>query len=411
MRTACRILVVAAALFVATTVLPGCRSSEPVVVAPPESSSTPQPTTSTVEPQPLSKIQLDFELVAEGFDQPLYATGSGDGSGRLFVVEKTGRVWILHDGVKAENAFLDMSDAVSTDSERGLLGLAFAPDFETSGNFYIDYTNTDGNTTISRMTAEGDVANRSSEEVLLTIAQPFANHNGGMVAFGPDGYLYIGMGDGGSGGDPQGNGQDLGVLLGKLLRIDVDPAVAGDSYAIPPDNPFVVDGGPARLEEIWAYGLRNPWRFSFDRETGDLWIGDVGQNIWEEIDFQPWHSAGGENYGWNVYEATHTYPPDTQAPANTAPYIMPVVEYDHDAGQSVTGGYIYRGEGEPGLYGTYLYGDFEGGTIWGLQSTDTGFENRKLSGTDFSISSFGQDDDGELYVVDFRGAVYRIHAK
>ncbi|MDH4140319.1 MAG: PQQ-dependent sugar dehydrogenase [Coriobacteriia bacterium] len=395
-----------------------CRSSGPVVVEPTPTTSTTSTPTDAVrpEPAPLSQITLNFEPVADGFDQPLFLTGAGDGSGRLFVVEKGGRVWILRDQKRLADPFLDLSAKVSTESERGLLGLAFAPDFEESGELYVDYTDLGGNTVVSRMTATGDAARADSEEVLLRIVQPYANHNGGMVAFGPDGYLYIGTGDGGSGGDPEGNGQKLGALLGKLLRIDVRSRSAGTPYGVPADNPFA-SGTPqastdgARRPEIWAWGLRNPWRFSFDRETGDMWIGDVGQNEWEEIDFEPASSAGGENYGWNVLEATHPYPPGASKPENGARYTAPVVEYDHGAGQSVTGGYVYRGSGEPNLFGTYLYGDFEVGRIWGLQRTADGIETRELADTKMLISSFGEDDAGELYVVDFNGSVYRVRAE
>ncbi len=387
----------------------GGTDTQPVVVQPdPPASEQPTvaPEPAAPQPVPLAELSVRLEKLIDGFDQPLFVTGAGDGSDRLFVLEKSGRAWLVRGGVRSATPFLDMSDAVSTDSERGLLGMAFSPTFSTDGYVYVDYTDRKGSTTISRFKVSGEVVDRTSEQKLLTIAQPFANHNGGMIAFGPDGYLYVGMGDGGSGGDPKGNGQRLGVLLGKLLRIDV---AGGGAYSVPADNPFV--STPNALPEIWAYGLRNPWRWSFDRETGDLWIGDVGQNTWEEIDFAPASSAGGENYGWNTYEATHPFPPGSNAV--TGDFTMPVIEYGRGAGQSTTGGYVYRGAAYEAMWGTYLYGDFGSGDLWGLRrAADGTIENRLLLETGFSLVSFGQDDDGELYVVDFGGGtVYRVVAE
>ena len=404
---------VAALLAILLIALAGCgKPSAPVVVQP--TSPPTQVDTSTAKPTvpALSDIAIGFELVADGFDQPLFATSAGDRSGRLFVVEKTGRIWILRDGARSAKAFLDLSGAVSTDSERGLLGLAFSNSFAEDGLFYVDYTDKNGATTISRFTASGDTANRGSEQVLLKIEQPYANHNGGMIVFGPDGHLYIGMGDGGSGGDPKENGQNTSVLLGKLLRIDVagdNTATRDTEYGIPPDNPFA--GSAKDAQEIWATGLRNPWRFSFDRTTGDLWIGDVGQNAWEEIDFQVAGSLGGNNYGWSTFEGTHTYPPDTPAPKDAAKYVQPVVEYDHKTGESVTGGYVYRGIAQPELLGTYFYGDYVSGRVWGLRRSASGVENRQLADTKYAVVSFGEDDLGELYMVDFGGAIYRVVSK
>ena len=392
--------------------LTGCGgSSEPVVIEPNPPSSEPTAGPAPAAPVPLADIAISLEPVVDGFEEPLFVAGPGDGSGRLFVLEKTGRIWIVRDGERSAAPFLDLSGTVSTQSEQGLLGLAFSPRFSKDNLFYVDYTREDGATVVSRISAKRDEAAAGGEQVLLTVAQPYANHNGGMLAFGPDGYLYVGLGDGGSGGDPDGNGQNLGTLLGKLLRLDVT-ARASDArdaeYRVPPDNPFVNQQGA--MPEVWAYGLRNPWRFSFDRETGDLWIGDVGQNAWEEIDFQPASSAGGENYGWNHYEATHPYPPD--ADAREGAYTMPVVEYDRDAGKSVTGGYVYRGKAEGELAGTYFYADFVSGRIWGLQRGASGIETRLLLDTDYSIASFGEDDEGELYVVDYTGGgIYRIVAE
>ncbi len=391
--------------------LAGCKTSNPPVVVAPQPTSTAEPT-AAIEPTgaALADISIGFVRVADGFAQPLFVTAAGDGSGRLFVVEKSGRIWILRGATRAPQPFLDISAAVSTQSERGLLGLAFSQSFAEDGLFYVDYTDKDGTTTISRFSAKGDAATPGSEQVLLKIKQPYANHNGGMIAFGPDGDLYIGMGDGGGGGDPHRNGQNTKVLLGKVLRIDVardSTAVRDTEYGIPPDNPFANTPGAAR--EIWAYGLRNPWRFSFDRKTGDLWIGDVGQDVWEEIDFQAADSAGGENYGWNLYEGTHPYPPGSKP--RTGDFTMPVVEYDHKTGEAVTGGYVYRGSAQPALFGTYFYGDYVSGRVWGLQREASGFQTRELADTGYNVVSFGEDDAGELLLVDFKGAVYRVVAK
>ena len=403
MRTTPPLTVASLVLLVSAALGAGCTPAAEPGPAP----GTPGP----AEPPAPRADTISFEQVAEGFDQPLYVTGAGDGSGRLFVLEKTGRAHIVADGQRA-GVFLDLSGVVSTESEQGLLGIAFSPAFADDGQVFVSYTDRRGASVLSRFTADGDAVDVASEQVLLTVAQPYKNHNGGMIEFGPDGYLYFGLGDGGSGGDPQGNGQDLTTLLGAMLRIDVmqTGTARSNAYAIPADNPFV--GRSGARPEIWAYGLRNPWRFSFDRATGDLWIGDVGQNAWEEIDFQPAGSAGGENYGWNIYEGTHTYPPGEPEPANAAEFTGPIFEYDRDAGKSVTGGYVYRGSAIPWLVGTYVYGDFVDGRVWGLTRTsDGGVENRLLAQTHFRISSFGEDDDGELYLVDYSGAVYRIVAE
>lgn len=362
-----------------------------------------------VEAIALADIKVGLEPVADGFEQPLYVTGAGDGSNRLFVLEKTGRVWEIREGKRAR-VTLDLSRKVSTESEQGLLGIAFSPAFADDGLVFVSYTQADGASVLSRFTMNGDTIDAASEKMLLHVAQPYANHNGGMITFGPDGYLYYGLGDGGSAGDPFGNGQDSGSLLGKMLRLDViggagDPA----GYVVPDDNPFIGQAGAK--SEIWATGLRNPWRFSFDRATGDLWIGDVGQNAWEEIDLQPADSPGGENYGWNLFEATHPYPPDSVAP-DAAGFTMPIAEYDRAAGTSVTGGYVYRGTATPGLSGTYFYADFSVGRIWALQrAADDSVRTRELLDTGLMIASFGEDDAGELYVVDFNGSVYRMMAE
>ncbi len=360
-----------------------------------------QDTAPSAPPNPDS-VQL--VSVVEGFDRPIYVTGAGDGSGRLFVVEQPGVIQIVKDGEWLETPFLDIRSLINSGgSERGLLGLAFHPDYAKNGLFFVDYTDVNGDTAVARYHVSvdnPDLADPDSAAVILAQRQPYANHNGGNLQFGPDGYLYIGLGDGGSGGDPQGNGQNLGTWLGKILRIDVD----ADPYAAPDNNPFV--STPGAKPEIWAYGLRNPWRFSFDRATGDLYIGDVGQNRWEEVDFQSADSKGGENYGWNVYEASHPY----NGAAGSSDMVMPIAEYGHDSGISVTGGFVYRGSLVPGLAGIYFYADYGSATIYSLYRDASGVWQNDLfkQGAAAAISSFGQDDDGELYVVDYAGKILRF---
>ncbi len=350
-----------------------------------------------------------FVEVASGFRRPLYMTNAGDGSNRLFVVEQGGRIFIIENDQRLETPFLDLTQIVSRDanqsgySERGLLGLAFHPDYENNGFFYVNYTDLNGDTVIARYNVSADdpnLADPDSGVTLLTADQPFPNHNGGELAFGPDGHLYIGLGDGGSGGDPQNNAQNLSNLLGKILRLDVGDG--SGAYIIPEDNPFVDSAAP----EIWAYGLRNPWRFSFDMETGDLYISDVGQNMWEEVNHLPAGTGSGANLGWRIYEGTHPYSGEP-APADL---IMPVAEYSHSQGVSITGGYVYRGEAIPDLQGVYLYGDFGYGTIWYLYQDSAGeWQNGTYkTGTGLTISSFGVDEAGELYVVNYGGALLRL---
>jgi uncharacterized protein (TIGR03437 family) len=342
--------------------------------------------------------------VANGLSGTTDIQHAGDGSGRLFLVQQNGIVRILKSGSLLTTPFLDIRAKTAAGSERGLLGMAFPPDFAQKQRFYVDYTDLNGNTVIAqyRVTSNRDVADAATEIVLLRINQPFSNHNGGQVRFGPDGYLYIAMGDGGSGGDPQGNGQSLGTLLGKLLRIDVETTPG--QVGIPSTNPFVNTAGARG--EIWAYGLRNPWRFSFDRATGDLWTGDVGQGQYEEIDLQPASGRGGENYGWNRTEGLHCY----TAGCSTANLTPPVFEYTHTSGAcSVTGGFRYRGALSPGLRGTYVYGDYCNGRIWGLEWNGSAWSNRLLLASGFLITTFGEDEAGEIYVSDANtGTVRRI---
>ena len=316
--------------------------------------------------------ELRTTQVASGIAAPTDIQNANDGSGRLFFVQQNGIVRIFRGGTVNSRPFLDIIAKTRADGERGLLGLAFPPGYAQKQRFYVDYTDLNGDTIIAqyRVSSNPDLADAASENVLLKIAQPFANHNGGQVRFGPDGYLYIGMGDGGSAGDPLGNGQNRGALLGKLLRIDVesDPG----RVRIPPDNPFVDVAGVR--PEVWAFGLRNPWRFSFDRTTCDLWIADVGQDSYEEVNFQAASSRGGENYGWNRMEGMHCYKPN----CNMQGLVLPVAEYPHSQGCSVSGGFVYRGRSSPGLRGIYLYGDYCSGRIWGTERQGADWVTREL---------------------------------
>lgn len=353
-----------------------------------------------------SAQRIQFVKVADGLSAPVFLTHAPKDPSRLFVVEQRGKIRVWEKGRLLPDPFLDLSQKVSCCGERGLLGLAFHPQYAKTGYFFVNYTNQDGNTVIARYQASADSgrADASSATIFLTIQQPYANHNGGMIAFGPDGYLYIGMGDGGSGGDPHNNAQNKNTLLGKILRIDVD---SGSPYGIPQDNPFVGKSGVR--PEIWAYGLRNPWRFSFDRKTGDLWIGDVGQGRIEEIDLQPASSRGGENYGWKLMEGSECFLSDS---CNKTGLVLPVAEYDHSQGCSVTGGYVYRGKAVPSLAGTYIYGDYCSGRVWGATRENGKWEIVELARTTFSISSFGEDAEGELYLADHKsGTVYKLTGK
>ena len=321
-----------------------------------------------------------------------------DGSGRLFVLEKNGRIRIIQNGQLSPNAFLDITDRVKdSGNEQGILGLAFHPDFSQNGYFYVNYTGQGGDTFLSRFQANGDKAESSTEVNLLHIKQPFPNHNGGSLAFGPDGYLYAGLGDGGSANDPLGNGQNTKTLLGKILRLDVNN---GTPYAIPADNPFG--------SEVWAYGLRNPWRISFDRSTGDFYIGDVGQDIWEEIDYLPAGSPGGTNFGWNYFEASHHF---AGQPSAKDHFTYPVAEYNHnDGGCSIIGGYFYRGT-MPEWDGIYIYGDYCSGKVWGVIKSGDQWQNQLLFETHLQITAFGQDTKGEIYMLSDDGGVYQLIRK
>jgi len=347
-------------------------------------------------------LTVGLETVVDGLDAPLAVTSAGDGSGRIFVTEQGGQIRIVRDGTLVASPFLDISTRITSGGERGLLGLAFHPDFPTDPRIFVNYTDANGDTQVSSFRVDPtrpDAADPSSEVKILHIAQPYANHNGGAVVFGPDGFLYIATGDGGSGGDPHGNGQSLTTLLGKILRIDIDRTDSAKPYAIPPGNPFV--GTAGALPEIYLYGLRNPWRISFDRATGDLWMGDVGQSAWEEVDVA---RAGtrGQNYGWNIMEGNHCYQPP--GGCITTGLTLPVAEYSHDAGCTVIGGYVYRGSAQPALAGGYLFGDYCSGTIWAIDPSQDVLRPPTvvLKGT-ASLSSFGEDEAGELYATDIGG--------
>ena len=335
----------------------------------------------------------EWQPILSGLHLPVDIQPANDGSGRLFIIEKAGYIRMYENGQLLDSHFLDIADRVNDNgSEMGLLGLAFNPDYEQNGFFYVNYTGDGGHTRISRFQASGNSADSASEKVLLVVEQPYQNHNGGALAFGPDGYLYAGLGDGGLAGDPHKNGQNTEVLLGKILRLDVNN---GDPYSIPSDNPFG--------NEVWAYGLRNPWRFSFDRATGDLYIGDVGQNKWEEVDYLSAGTESGANFGWSIIEGSHDYDGQPQSGM-----YLPVAEYAH-AGKdcSVTGGYVYRGA-LPEWYGVYLYGDYCSGKVWALILSDGQWQSQVVFETGVTITSFGQDESGEIYLASDNGNIYQL---
>lgn len=345
---------------------------------------------------------IDINLMSSGFEDPTEITNAGDT--RLFVTEKGGKIKILsQDGIVDDIPFLDIGNIISSGGERGLLGLAFHPDYDTNGFFYVNYTNTSGNTVIARYSVDendADIADPNSGSILMTIDQPFSNHNGGCIRFGPDGYLYISVGDGGSGGDPDGNGQNINTLLGSLLRIDVDGEAP---YSIPADNPFLATEG---ADEIWAYGLRNAWKFSFDKETDDIWIADVGQNAVEEINMAESEEAG-LNYGWRCFEGSTEF--NMADCDENDPYVFPIAEYTHSdtGGCSITGGYVYRGDTYPELEGKYIFADYCNHQIGYLDSNENIVFSNAFPGEFFT--TFGEDVNGELYIAGSgTTSVYRI---
>jgi len=355
-------------------------------------------------PSSLPRIQL--ESVAKGLAEPLGLVHAGDGSGRIFIVEQPGMIRIFKKGRLSEKPFLDIRNRVTSGGEKGLLGLAFHPKFSENHRLFVNYTSPTGglHTVISefKIGDHPDEADPKSERILLTIPQPYSNHNGGNIVFGPDNYLYIGMGDGGSGNDPHGNGQNLLTLLGKMLRIDVDKKEKDKAYGIPSDNPFV--GQKNVAPEIWVYGLRNPWRYSFDPVTGLLYLGDVGQVDREEVDVV----RRGKNYGWNIMEGT-ICTPGVNPNCNKSGLELPILDYPRSEGISVIGGYVYRGRSIPNLCGAYVYGDYGSGRIWALRYDGRSVtDHRLLLESHRSISSFGEDEQHELYLVDHDGEVLKI---
>jgi len=359
----------------------------------------------------LSALNLTLTRRWSGLSNPLYLTAPPGDTGRNFVVEKGGRIKIVKPGgVVVARPYLDLSAHVTKGNEQGLLGLAFAPDFLTNGRFYVNYTDVHGDTLVKRYIANDPASDAPSftSVVVTKIGQPYANHNGGCLQFGPDRYLYIGTGDGGSAGDPQERAQNPKSRLGKMLRIDVGElpgATVPATWRVPPSNPFV--GNSRYNPSIWALGLRNPWRFSFDRANGSLWIGDVGQSSREEIDHMG-AGIGGYNFGWDRYEGFATYPPGSPAPSNPSKYRKPLIDHRHPSAESITGGYVYRGTAYPDLRGTYIYGDYLTGKIWGLRRRTT-TQNHLLRNTSLLISSFGENAAGELYLCDFHNdAIYQV---
>ena len=361
-------------------------------------------------PLPSGPANVGLVEVASGLSTPLYLTAPPGDTARLFIVEKTGAIRIVKGGSLLPAAFLDIGSLVSGGSEQGLLGLAFDPEYAANGRFVVHYTDAAGNTRVStfvRSSGDPDLADPGSEQLVLTAEQPFPNHNGGQLLFGPEGYLYLGLGDGGSGGDPLGRGQDLTDLLGSILRLDIRTA----PYVVPADNPFA--GRSDVRPEVWSYGLRNPWRFSFDRATGDLYVGDVGQSAWEEVDVSPAAEGAGKatNFGWNIMEGKHCF---AAASCDQTGLALPVLEYDHGPGCSIAGGYVYRGAAIPAIQGFYFYGDYCGGWVrsfryQGGEAVD-GFQWPTLA-PGGSITSFGEDAAGELYITSADGRVFRIVPK
>jgi glucose/arabinose dehydrogenase len=379
------------------TAVPASETSAPPTPIADTPTATQVPSTSTPSivsafPDPNA---YTWQQIASGLERPVDL--QDDGSGRFFILEKPGRIRIFENGQLLPTPFLDIDDRVNdSGNEMGLLGMAFHPNYSQNGYFFVNYNGTGRATFISRFQGSGNSADPNSEINLLHLEQPFSNHKGGTLHFGPDGYLYAGLGDGGSAGDPFGNAQNLEVLLGKILRIDVD---SGEPYAVPPENPFG--------NEILHYGLRNPWRISFDKLTGDLYIGDVGQGQWEEIDVVPAGSPGGLNFGWDLYEGNHEYEPQGTA----GEYVFPVTEYSHaEGGCSVTGGYVYRGSMAE-WNGIYLYGDYCTGYVWGLINVNGEWQSKLLFETNARITSFGQDKAGEIYLLSDGGEIYKLARK
>jgi glucose/arabinose dehydrogenase len=401
---------IVAAIAVVVMALGACSGDEPDARQSPSPSptgstpgSTPTPPTASLD---VGSIKIRLRAFAGGFDQPVFLTHAGDGTGRVFVADQSGRVSVLDRNGDRIGTFLEISSRVQSGGERGLLGLAFHPDYESNGRFFVYYSNNAGDNVVSRFQRRSaNAADPGSERVILRMDDPFSNHNGGWIAFGRDGFLYIATGDGGSAGDPLDNAQSLRSLLGKILRIDVN---SGSPYGIPDDNPFVGRSGARR--EIWAYGLRNPWRNSFDRASQDLYIGDVGQGAREEVNAEPASSDGGVNYGWNTMEGSRCYQGSS---CDRSGLKRPFAEYPTGQGCAVTGGYVYRGSAFPQLVGAYFFGDYCNGRIFAVDSRRAlrgEVSARRLLDTGLLLSSFGEDEAGELYVIGHGGTVHRLLA-
>ena len=388
---------------------PSGSSEAPVASPSGGASASPAPGEPAFDP---GAVSVTLEPFVAGLNAPLAIVNADDGTDRLFVAEQGGAIRVIDGGRLIDRPMLDIGKQISSGGERGLLGLAFHPDFPTDPRAFVDYTDDDGNTVVSSFTVDPADANRldpASEAVILRVEQPYANHNGGGLVFTPEGFLLISLGDGGSGGDPHGNGQSLATLLGKILRIDVDDPTPGHPYAIPGDNPFADGAGGAR-PEIWLTGLRNPWRLSVDRATGDVWIGDVGQGDWEEIDVQRAGAPGGTNFGWNRMEGRHCFQPaqGCEDPSLT----LPVTDYGHDEGCTVIGGYVDRADATSPLSGGYLFGDYCSGRLWAIDPAVTTPHDPSIVGDGgHSLSAFGEDESGDLYAADIGGgAILRVVA-
>jgi glucose/arabinose dehydrogenase len=399
------------AVAIAVIAIAGCTATRPPTPA--ERPATAHPTASrapgasgdSFDP---ARVTVSLEPYATVPGGPLAIVAPHDGSSRLFVAAQDGRAWVVRDGTTGSTPLIDLRSLVSSGGERGLLGIAVHPAFPSDPRVFVDYTNASGNTIVASYgidPASPDRLDPATGRTIIEVDQPFANHNGGALAFGPDGYLYVSLGDGGGGGDPQGNGQKLDTALAKILRLDVDHPSNGLAYGIPSDNPFA--GDASKRPEIWLYGLRNPWRMSFDRATGDLWIGDVGQGAWEEVDVDP-AGVGGLDYGWNVMEGAHCFQPPSGCAEDGL--TMPVAEYGHPDGCVVIGGVVYRGTAYPELAGAYLFTDFCSGGILALRAADptAGFE--RIGAAPGNLAAFGEDEAGEVYVANLDGTISRLTA-
>jgi len=407
-----RLLLVVIWCLVLSLAVSACASPKAATRHAPTAIPTTTSTGTSKPAKPIGAGDIHLQPFAKGLDSPVYITYAPGQTNREYVVEQAGRIMVVGmDGTVRAQPFLDIHQLVLAGGERGLLSVAFHPDYAHNGYFFVNYTGADGAVTVARYRVSPDDpyrADPASARTILSVPHPVSNHNGGVLLFGRDGYLYIGIGDGGAGNSA--NGQRKTTLLGKILRIDVDHTAVGRQYAIPPGNPFVNQSGTR--PEIWAYGLRNPWRFSFDRATGDLFIGDVGEGEIEEVDYQPATSNGGENYGWALYEGDSCNAGGDAC--STSGLTRPVAVYTHlDRNCTIVGGHVYRGTRSPALRGTYLFGDYCSGKLWAFPASDAQDGHataQEVLDTDLQISSFGEDAAGELYVVSLGGSIYRVTA-